>query len=72
MTGCRPMTSADVCVYCRRHPVAPEWRPFCSERCKLLDLANWAKGTYRIPAERVDPPEADPDGDADNEDESAV
>jgi hypothetical protein len=29
--------------------VAPEWRPFCSERCKLLDLANWADGRYAIP-----------------------
>jgi hypothetical protein len=26
------------------------FRPFCSERCKLLDLGNWITGTYRIPA----------------------
>ena len=24
-------------------------RPFCSERCKLRDLGNWASETYRIP-----------------------
>ncbi|MDR2016710.1 MAG: DNA gyrase inhibitor YacG [Burkholderiales bacterium] len=24
------------------------WRPFCSERCKLLDLGAWADETYRI------------------------
>ena len=30
---------------------APEnaWRPFCSERCKLIDLGAWANETYRIP-----------------------
>ena len=25
------------------------FRPFCSERCKLLDLGNWLEGRYRIP-----------------------
>jgi endogenous inhibitor of DNA gyrase (YacG/DUF329 family) len=24
--------------------------PFCSERCRLLDLGKWASGEYRIPA----------------------
>ena len=24
------------------------FRPFCSERCKMLDLGNWAGGDYRI------------------------
>ena len=29
---------------------APEnkWRPFCSERCKQIDLGAWASETYRI------------------------
>jgi endogenous inhibitor of DNA gyrase (YacG/DUF329 family) len=39
------------------------WRPFCSERCKLIDLGAWANEAYRIPAvERDDeatPPERD-------------
>jgi endogenous inhibitor of DNA gyrase (YacG/DUF329 family) len=26
------------------------WRPFCSERCKLIDLGAWANESYRIPA----------------------
>jgi endogenous inhibitor of DNA gyrase (YacG/DUF329 family) len=42
-----------LCVFCRRHPVEPAWRPFCSERCKLQDLARWADGTYRVAAESV-------------------
>jgi endogenous inhibitor of DNA gyrase (YacG/DUF329 family) len=25
------------------------FRPFCSERCKLLDLGNWLSGNYRFP-----------------------
>ncbi|TNE84217.1 MAG: DNA gyrase inhibitor YacG [Deltaproteobacteria bacterium] len=29
----------------------PEWRPFCSERCKLVDLSKWLDGEYRIPGE---------------------
>ena len=24
------------------------WRPFCSERCKQIDLGAWASETYRI------------------------
>ena len=39
-----------LCVFCRRQPVDPEWRPFCSERCKLADLARWLNGDYRVPA----------------------
>jgi len=25
------------------------FRPFCSERCKLIDLGRWAGGEYRVP-----------------------
>lgn len=30
-----------------------KWRPFCSERCKMIDLGTWAKEDYRI-SEGVD------------------
>lgn len=33
------------------------YRPFCSERCKLIDLGAWADGSYSIPDESVDPSE---------------
>lgn len=26
-------------------------RPFCSERCKLIDFGNWADENYRVPAQ---------------------
>jgi endogenous inhibitor of DNA gyrase (YacG/DUF329 family) len=42
-----------LCAFCRRHPVDAAWRPFCSERCKLQDLARWVDGSYRIAAEPV-------------------
>ncbi|MCS6944294.1 MAG: DNA gyrase inhibitor YacG [Sutterellaceae bacterium] len=35
---------------------ASRWRPFCSERCKLIDLGDWAAGRYVIAGEPVDPP----------------
>lgn len=25
------------------------FRPFCSERCRLIDLGQWATESYRIP-----------------------
>ncbi len=28
--------------------------PFCSERCKLIDLGRWLDGVYQIPVE-IDP-----------------
>ncbi len=31
--------------------------PFCSERCKLIDLGRWLGGKYQIPV--VDPDEQD-------------
>jgi hypothetical protein len=28
-----------------------EWRPFCSERCRLIDLGKWAAEDYRVAEE---------------------
>jgi len=42
------------CPNCQR---SVEWtpanlfRPFCSERCKLIDLGAWATESYAVPAE---------------------
>ena len=45
----RPLT----CAVCRKElPSAadPEgrWLPFCSERCRNVDLLRWSKGEYAI------------------------
>jgi len=53
------MPEPALCVLCRRHPVDPAWRPFCSERCKRQDLARWADGSYRVPGTSVPEPEDD-------------
>jgi uncharacterized protein len=29
------------------------FRPFCSERCKLIDLGEWASGKYSVPGEEI-------------------
>jgi endogenous inhibitor of DNA gyrase (YacG/DUF329 family) len=29
------------------------WRPFCSERCKLIDLGAWASGQRAIPGDVI-------------------
>lgn len=31
------------------------WRPFCSERCRLVDLGAWAAESHRIPGEKTGP-----------------
>jgi uncharacterized protein len=52
------------CPICKRKvkPGNPD-EPFCSERCRTADLANWATGKYAIPVESVDPdqPESEDD-----------
>jgi len=42
---------------------APEnaWRPFCSERCKVIDLGAWANEDYRIPAPPEPPQDSEPE-----------
>ena len=38
------------CPICRKEVerTNPEY-PFCSERCRVIDLGNWALEKYRIP-----------------------
>jgi uncharacterized protein len=44
------------CPHCgkKKESVGNAFRPFCSERCKLLDLGNWIDGKYKIPVVSVD------------------
>lgn len=38
------------CPQCKKEVVWQnnKWRPFCSERCKMIDLGTWAKEEYRV------------------------
>jgi len=36
-------------------------RPFCSQRCRMIDLGAWAAERYRVPGERVPDDDEPPD-----------
>ncbi len=46
------------CPICRKRTVWKDnpYRPFCSERCRLIDLGKWASEEYRIPEQKKDIP----------------
>lgn len=42
------------CPHCQSETLfAPEnpFRPFCSERCRVIDLGAWADEAYRVPTQ---------------------
>jgi endogenous inhibitor of DNA gyrase (YacG/DUF329 family) len=46
-----PQKNSDVkCPVCRKETAWRDnsFRPFCSERCRLIDLGTWAAEGYRI------------------------
>jgi hypothetical protein len=38
------------------------WRPFCSERCRLIDLGDWLDENHKIPDSPDDPTESENGG----------
>ena len=59
------------CPTCAKQTTAEgnPFRPFCSERCKLIDLGRWAGGHYRIPtAERPSDDSNQPNEHAEDDD----
>jgi hypothetical protein len=36
------------------------WRPFCSERCRLIDLGDWLDETHRISDPGDEPGDGEP------------
>ena len=61
------------CPTCSR-PVewteASRWRPFCSERCKLIDLGAWAAEQHVIPGEVAETEDGVKPGKHDGDDET--
>jgi endogenous inhibitor of DNA gyrase (YacG/DUF329 family) len=55
------------CPICKKNvaPDNPEM-PFCSERCRLIDLGNWASDKYVIPG----PPVREKEKDSSDDDEA--
>ncbi len=52
------------CPMCKNKGVRA-FRPFCSKRCKSVDLGNWVTGAYAIPGGDADVSE-NPQPDEDN------
>ncbi len=44
-----------ICPICKEETIWEEnpYRPFCSDRCKLIDLGAWASEKYRIEGEDI-------------------
>ena len=58
------------CPICKREILVQDpCYPFCSERCKLIDLGNWASGRYVISTPMQPESEAEIGGDASGEDD---
>jgi len=48
------------CPSCKKSVIWSEespWRPFCSERCRLIDLGEWLEEEKRIPGDPQIPAE---------------
>lgn len=54
MSNAKPITVS--CPTCEKTVVwgaESTFRPFCSERCKLIDLGEWASEEKRIPGDEL-------------------
>lgn len=49
------------CPACKKITTWEEnhWRPFCSEKCKLIDLGKWASEDYKIEGKEKEEGEKD-------------
>ena len=47
----KPLVACPTCGKKLEWNTANPFRPFCSERCKMIDLGAWASEEYQIPAE---------------------
>ncbi len=54
----RLIVSCPICGEATEYSPANRWRPFCSERCRMIDLGAWADESYVVAGKPV---EADDD-----------
>jgi uncharacterized protein len=49
------------CPICKKETIWNDnpFRPFCSERCRVMDLGKWASEHYRIADDKKDDDEGD-------------
>lgn len=60
-----PEVACPACGKTTRYSSANPYRPFCSERCKVIDLGAWANEEYRIAGNPQDMSSDDPQADLD-------
>jgi endogenous inhibitor of DNA gyrase (YacG/DUF329 family) len=48
-----PQDKVKLCPVCSR-PAVEAHKPFCSARCKDVDLNRWLGGVYAVPGKTVD------------------
>ena len=60
-----PTVKCPTCAEAVEWTLSSEYRPFCCERCKLIDLGEWATESYAIPVKPTDDASLleDPDSD---------
>ena len=44
-----------ICPQCKKQfsYYTSEFRPFCCERCRLIDLGQWLSESYTVPVEKL-------------------
>lgn len=57
----RPARKPPACPVCGK-PADAAHRPFCSDRCRQVDLGRWLTGAYAIPAGPAEPEEEEEAG----------
>ena len=58
----KPKTRMIACPGCKRnvlYDLTNPFRPYCSARCKEIDIAAWATESYRIPVAATESGEED-------------
>lgn len=54
----RPKRAPRPCPICSRMSIAEHY-PFCSDRCRSVDMHRWLSGSYAIPVAETDEEEDD-------------
>ena len=49
-----PQVRCPQCAIFVEYSVANAFRPFCTERCKLIDLGAWASDQYAVPGKQLE------------------
>jgi uncharacterized protein len=68
----RPRTVKLRCPICKKNVKSSDAEfPFCSDRCRTIDLGKWASGSYVVSSPVTDADEAVSDGIRDDSEEGS-